>query len=153
MAETRAIAVGGFSNGYPQWNQLAINEQKQIHEQIKVKDFHTLTIQAAGRLTSTWFPKRMQRGLPHDPSLLRTILRCRVTHLTKNVINIEKTRTRESKLLIVGQGFVIFFSTVRTFVWQKSTCKANCASEKTIQRSTLFAFTRSACSLVSKTNF
>ena len=66
MAETGGIAVGGFSNDYPQWNQIAINEQKQIHEQIKVTDFHTLIIQAAGRLTSTWFPKRTQRGLPHD---------------------------------------------------------------------------------------
>ena len=37
-------------------------------------------------------------------------------HLTHNVVNIEKTRTRErevwSKLLIVGQGFLNFFSRV-----------------------------------------
>ena len=39
-----------------------------------------------------------------------------LTHLTKNVINIEKTRSRESKLLIVGQGFLIFFTTARTFI-------------------------------------
>ena len=47
-----------------------------------MKDFHTLIIQAASRLTSTWFPKRTQCGLPRDQSLLGTLLRCRaVTHL------------------------------------------------------------------------
>ena len=66
VAETGGIAVGGFSKDYPQWDQITINEQKQIHEKINVKGFHTLTIQAAGRLASTWFPKRMQRGLPQD---------------------------------------------------------------------------------------
>ena len=53
-------------NNYPQQNQIAINKN-----QIKVKDFHTLIIQAAGRFTSTWFPKRTDEAfLTKDLSLL-----------------------------------------------------------------------------------
>ena len=39
MTETVGIAVGGVSNNYPQQNHIPINK-----EQIKVKDFHTLTL-------------------------------------------------------------------------------------------------------------
>ena len=55
VTETVGIAGSGVSNNYPQQNQIAINKN-----QIKMKDFHTLIIQAAGRFTSTWFPKRTE---------------------------------------------------------------------------------------------
>ena len=56
MTETVGNAVGDFPTiTGPQRNQIAVDKK-----QIKVKDFQTLIIQAVGRPTSTWLPKRSE---------------------------------------------------------------------------------------------
>jgi hypothetical protein len=79
---------------------------------------------------------------PFDPwnvSMFRGLRGCRVTHLTKNVINIEKTRTRGEQTFNCRSRMSELLFNNQDIYLTKTTCKANCASEKTIQRSTLFA--------------
>ena len=76
---------------------------------------------------------------PWNVSMFRGLRGCRVTHPTKNVINIEKTRTRrENAFNHMSRIPELLFNNQDIYL-TRITCKSNCASEKTIQRSTLFA--------------